>query len=136
MDITYCPKCGKLFSKGFREVCNNCHAQQEKDYERCVDHLRKNRGLDITQLSEDMEISIKQITKWIREGRISLLDAPNLSYPCESCGILIRDGHLCDGCRARLQRDVKNANTTGVQQHNPDKPSGAYRIGDRLHDRK
>ncbi|RKP47259.1 flagellar protein [Cohnella endophytica] len=124
-----------MFSKNFREVCNNCHASLEKDYERCVEHLRQNKGLDITQLSEDMEVSVKQITKWIREGRISLLNAPNMSYPCESCGILIRDGHMCDNCKARLQRDVKNA--TGTLQHNPDeKHTGAYQIGNRLHDRK
>ncbi|MFC5401756.1 flagellar protein [Cohnella soli] len=138
MDITYCPKCGKLFSKSFRDVCNNCYAQLEKDYERCVEHLRQNKGLDIQQLSEDMDVSIKQITKWIREGRISLVNAPNMSYPCESCGILIRESHLCESCKKRLQRDVRNATSSGQQHYNPDgtKHEGAYRIGDRLNERK
>ncbi|QMV41685.1 flagellar protein [Cohnella cholangitidis] len=137
MNLSYCPKCGKLFSKNFREVCNSCHAELEKDYERCAEHLRKNKGMDIQQLSDELEISIKQITKWIREGRISLLDAPNMSYPCESCGVLIREAHLCDSCKKRLQRDVKNANSSGMLQHNPDddRNRGAYRIGDRLHER-
>jgi len=45
MDLTYCPKCGKLFNKNFRDVCNNCHLELEKDYEKCVEHLRKNKGL-------------------------------------------------------------------------------------------
>ncbi len=136
MNLTNCPRCGKLFSKTFREVCNNCHLELEKDYERCVEHLRLNKGLDIQQLSEDMEITIKQITKWIREGRISLINAPNLSYPCESCGTLIRENNICGSCKNRLQRDVKNANSTGIQQHNPDeiKHTGAYQIGNRLDD--
>ncbi|XID91016.1 flagellar protein [Paenibacillaceae bacterium WGS1546] len=136
MDLTYCPKCGKLFARNFREVCNSCHQLLEKDYERCAEHLRKNRGMDIQQLSEETEISIKQITRWVREGRISLMDAPNLSYPCESCGTLIREGHLCDGCKKRFQRDVKNASAAGPRV-NPDelKQRGAYQIGDRLHDR-
>lgn len=137
VDLTYCPRCGKLFNKNLRDVCNNCYQDLEKDYERCVEHLRLHKGLDIQQLSEDMEVSIKQITKWIREGRISLLNAPNLSYPCESCGTLIRNGHICDSCKARLQRDVRNANSTGLQQHNPDNVhKGAYQIGNRLNDRK
>jgi len=133
MDLTYCPRCGKLFNKNFRDVCNNCHQEVEKDYERCVEHLRKNRGLDIQQLSEDMDVSIKQITRWIKEGRISLMDAPNMSYPCESCGILIRESHLCENCRKRLTRDVKNATGT-LRDHLDDRQRGAY-LGDRLQDR-
>ncbi|TVX96115.1 flagellar protein [Cohnella terricola] len=134
MDLTYCPRCGKLFNKNFRDVCNNCHLEVEKDYERCVEHLRKNRGLDIQQLSDDMEVSIKQITRWIKEGRISLVNAPNMSYPCESCGILIREGHLCESCRKRLTRDVKNATTGSLRDQLDDRNRGAY-LGDRLHDR-
>jgi len=137
MDLTYCPKCGRLFSKNFREVCNNCHQELEKDYERCAEHLRKNRGMDIQQLSEETEISIKQIARWVREGRISMMDAPNLSYPCESCGTLIREGHICENCRKRLQRDVRNATSPGGPRINPDeeKHRSAYQIGDRLQDR-
>ncbi|MCD9022301.1 flagellar protein [Cohnella silvisoli] len=138
MNLVYCPRCNKLYAKTIREMCNNCYNELEKDYERCVQYLRENKGLNIQQLSDDTEISIKQITRWIREGRISLLNAPNLSYPCETCGTLIRDGHMCDSCKARLQRDVRNANSTGLQQHNPDenKHSGAYQIGNRLKDRQ
>ncbi|WP_256759122.1 flagellar protein [Cohnella sp. WQ 127256] len=137
MDLSYCPKCGKLFSRNFRDVCNNCHQELEKEYEKCVEHLRKNKGLDIQQLSEEMEVSIKQITRWIREGRISLLNAPNMSYPCESCGILIRENHLCESCKKRLQKDVKNATSRGMLQQNPEDKgrSGTYRIGDNIHDR-
>jgi hypothetical protein len=105
---------------------------------RCIEYLRLHKGLNIQQLSDDTEISIKQITKWIREGRISLLNAPNMSYPCEVCGILIRENNICDNCKNRLQRDMKNANSTGLQQHNPDedKYRGAYQIGKRLDNRK
>lgn len=108
-NLVYCPRCNKLFAKHFREVCNNCHHELEKDYERCIEYLRKNKGLTIQQLAEDTEISIKQITRWIREGRISLMDAPNMTYPCEVCGTLIRESNMCDSCRGRLQKDMKNA---------------------------
>ncbi|BBI36153.1 flagellar protein [Cohnella abietis] len=136
MNLTYCPRCEKLFNKNFRDVCNNCYQDLERDYERCVDYLRQHKGLDIQQLSEEMEISIKQITRWIREGRISLVNAPNMSYPCESCGILIRENHICESCKKRLQQGVKDANSRGLHQQNlDDRNKGAYRIGDRIHDR-
>lgn len=135
MDLANCPRCGRLYAKNFRDVCTNCHQALEKDYERCVDYLRANKGLTIQELSDDTEISIKQITRWIREGRISLYNAPNMSYPCEVCGILIREGHICESCKGRFNRDVKNAEVT--IQHNPDeyKNGGTYQI-DRLKDRK
>jgi flagellar operon protein (TIGR03826 family) len=138
MNLVYCPRCTKLFAKQIRDVCNNCHNEMEKQYEQCIDYLRLNKGLNIQQLADDTEISVKQITRWLREGRISLFNAPNMSYPCESCGMLIREGNICDTCRTRLNRDVKNANSKGFQQHNPDeaKHIGAYQIGNRLNDRK
>lgn len=137
MDLANCPRCGKLFSKNFREVCQNCHQALEQDYERCNKYLRENKGLTIQELSDHTEITVRQITLWIREGRISLLNAPNMSYPCEVCGILIRDGHMCDSCKARLKNDVKNANSKGQLQFNPDeKNKSAYQIGNRLSDRE
>jgi len=108
MNLANCPRCGKLFAKGIKEVCPACLRDIDKEYELCANYLRKNRGAAITELSEETGVTIKQITKFIREGRISMMDAPNLSYPCESCGVLISTNHLCDNCRARLVNASKN----------------------------
>ncbi|KIL36691.1 flagellar protein [Cohnella kolymensis] len=131
MNLGNCPRCGKLFAKNFRDVCGNCYQEIEKEYQKCADHLRKNRGITIQQLSDDTGSSVKQITRWIREGRITITNAPNMSYPCESCGIvLIRDGNLCDPCRGRLTRDIKNAEHSEKLQSSLDdnKPAGTYQI--------
>lgn len=106
LNIANCPKCGKIFAKGIHNICPACVKQIEEEYEVCLKYLRDNRGATIADLSESTKVSIRQITKFIREGRISLLDAPNLTYPCEMCGILIREGHICEGCRKRLAKDV------------------------------
>lgn len=109
LKIDYCPRCGKIFAKGFRDICPACVKIVEEEYKRCVEYLRENKGANIQELSEATDVSIKQITKFIREGRISLQNAPNLMYPCEVCGILIREGVMCDRCRNRLKTDLKNA---------------------------
>lgn len=106
MTLDNCPRCGRLFAKNFRDVCPNCMKEIDQEYERCAEYLRKNKGAYITELAEETGVSIKQITKFIREGRISIMDAPNMTYPCESCGTMIRDSHLCDGCRTRLVKDT------------------------------
>lgn len=108
MNIANCPRCGKVYAKGFNEVCPACTKEIDKEYELCSNYLRENRGAAITELSDATGVSIRQITKFIREGRISMMDAPNMSYPCESCGILIQANNLCDNCRKRLLNASKN----------------------------
>ncbi|MBB6632596.1 TIGR03826 family flagellar region protein [Cohnella thailandensis] len=135
MDLANCPRCGRLFARHFRDICPNCSADLEKEYEACIEYLRKNKGATITVLSEDTGVSVKQITRFIKEGRISLYNAPNLSYPCEVCGVLIREGNMCDNCRNRLSKDVNNATSRDRNGLGQQKSSGAY-IGERLRDRE
>ncbi|MDQ6422509.1 flagellar protein [Paenibacillus sp. LHD-117] len=106
MNLDNCPRCGKLFAKNFRDVCPVCIRDIDKEYQLCADYLREFKGAMIGELSDQTGVSIKQITKFVREGRISMTNAPNLAYPCESCGMLIRENHICDNCRARLVKDT------------------------------
>ncbi|REK69559.1 TIGR03826 family flagellar region protein [Paenibacillus paeoniae] len=115
MNLDNCPRCGKLFAKNFRDVCPVCIRDIDKEYQTCADYLREYKGAIISELSDQTGVSIKQITKFIREGRISMVNAPNMSYPCESCGTLIRDNHLCDNCRMRLVKDARRM--TGNEGH-------------------
>lgn len=107
MNVENCPRCGKIFSKNFRDVCPACMKEIDKEYQLCADYLRENKGAIIHELSDATGVSIRQITKFIREGRISIMNAPNMSFPCESCGTLIRENHLCEDCRARLTKDTR-----------------------------
>ncbi|RCW44821.1 TIGR03826 family flagellar region protein [Paenibacillus prosopidis] len=138
MNLDNCPRCGKLFAKNFRDVCPVCIREIDKEYELCANYLREFRGSIITEVSDATGVSIKQITKFIREGRISLLNAPNMSYPCESCGTLIRENHICDNCRKRLEKDKKHMNEDIAKRNeaNAQKAANnAYRGLDRYKDR-
>lgn len=133
MNVDNCPRCGRLYVKNLMNLCQPCIKDLEHEYEICVEYLRKNRGTTIQELSDVTEISIKEITRFIREGRISIANAPNMMYPCEVCGTLIREGHMCDSCRNRLTKDLTNA-----ARENEDKketkrtPDGAYRAVDKF----
>lgn len=116
MNLDNCPRCGKLFAKNFRDVCPVCMRDLDKEYELCSNYLREFKGAIITELSDQTGVSIKQITKFIREGRISMVNAPNLSYPCESCGTLIRENHICDSCRKRLTKDKQHMNEDAARK--------------------
>ena len=137
MNVANCPRCGKIYIKGFNDVCPNCVKEIDQQYERCLKYIRANKGVSINDLSEATEVSIKQITKFIREGRISIINAPNMSYPCEVCGTLIRDKTICESCRSKLAKDVRNHTEDELRRKelNTQGSKGAYNIQDRLKDR-
>lgn len=109
LNISNCPRCGKVFAVGIKDVCPACVKEIDGEFEKCIKFLRENKGATIHDLSETTNVTVKQITKFIREGRISLYNAPNMAYPCEICGMLIREGGMCDECRKRLAKDVNAA---------------------------
>lgn len=132
MNVGNCPRCGKLYVLNVMEACPSCLKEIEKQYFECVDYLREKRGANIQELSEATGVSVKQITKFIREGRISIKDAPNLTYPCEVCGTFIREGHMCDSCRARLTKELAGASQEVSQGDQSSLGSGAYNAIDKF----
>ncbi|MDF2721735.1 MAG: flagellar protein [Paenibacillus sp.] len=103
-----CPQCGKLFVKNSYGICPNCVREIEDQYHKCADHLRKNRACTMNELSDATGVSVRMITRFIREGRIAAKDAPNVLTPCESCGEPIREGILCANCRSQLAKDFSD----------------------------
>ena len=110
MNLGNCPRCDKLYAMGLRDICQACIKETDQEYDKCAKYLRENRGATMHELSEATEVSLRQITKFVREGRISVIDAPNLHYPCEVCGSnMIREGNMCDSCRSRLTKELNQA---------------------------
>ncbi|MGO4275795.1 TIGR03826 family flagellar region protein [Paenibacillus sp. TAF58] len=138
MNVANCPRCGKIFVKGFAEVCPNCVKDLEQQYEKCLKYLRENKGVTINDLSEATGVAVKQITKFIRDGRISILHAPNMSYPCEVCGTLIRENTICESCRLKLVKDVRNnaEDERRSQERLSQENKVTFNIQDRLKDKR
>ena len=108
-ELTNCPKCGEIFVKNqFRDICQNCWKDEEKAYERVYQFIRKreNRTATMTQVVESTEIDEDLLLKFIRTGRLKLSQFPNLGYPCEKCGALIREGKLCGTCTEEFRKDL------------------------------
>jgi len=134
LNLDYCPRCGKLFAKGFRDLCQACNKDIDLEYERCAEYLKKNRGITTQELADATEVSVRQITRFIREGRISIASLPNMTYGCDSCGVPIREGHMCNECKQRLTNDIKQQKAIDARTRTPDEhrsSGGAYQIKDR-----
>ncbi|MBP2001782.1 flagellar operon protein (TIGR03826 family) [Paenibacillus shirakamiensis] len=124
MNLDNCPRCGKLYVKNFKNLCSACIKDIENEYEICHSYLYEHKKVSLHELSEATGVSTKQIMKFIKEGRISIADYPELMYPCEVCGTSITTGNMCDNCRSRLSRDLSAA--TEAKESGQNEGNGAY----------
>lgn len=138
LNVANCPRCGRIFVKNPHGVCPACVKEIDLQYEACVKYLRDNRGCNIQELSDATEVPYRQIVKFIRDGRISIMNAPNMSYPCESCGTLIREGTICEPCRQRLSKDIRHVTEDDKRREEQEaskEQHTIYNIKDRLNNR-
>ena len=108
-DVVNCPSCGKLMAKSkFRDVCQECWKEEEKIYETVYQFIRKreNRAATIRQVIEATSVDEELLLKFIRTGRLKTTQFPNLGYPCDKCGSIIRTGNLCEKCMKKLRDEL------------------------------
>lgn len=110
MEIITCKSCGKLFNfiSGQR-VCPACTKKLEDKFVEVKKYVRENPHVDISELSETMEVSVSQINRWVREERLAFSDDSPIGIPCESCGTIIKTGRFCDSCKSQLATGLRNA---------------------------
>ncbi len=109
----------------------------DNQYETVYKYLKENRGCTISELSEATDVPVKQITRFIREGRISIRSAPNIGYPCEVCGTPIREHAMCESCRLRLAKEMQNSDEDRqrAEANRLKENQISFNIKDRLQDR-
>ena len=97
MEILACSHCGKLFNyiRGDR-LCPACQKAMNDHFVEVKKYVREHPNVDITTLSQEMKVSVRQIHRWIR--------------------VTIKTGRYCDACRNQMAAGLKKA--AGIQ----DKP--------------
>src|SRR6478752_5199253 len=108
--IENCPNCGALFAKTkFRDVCDACYKEEEVKYEKVYQFIRKskNRTADIPTIVEETGVEEDLILKFIKTGRLRTSLNPNIGYPCERCGTMIKSGRLCENCSHSIRSDLQ-----------------------------
>lgn len=120
-----------------RDVCPACLKEFDQMFNICFKYLRENRKTTLYELSEATKVPVAQITKFIREGKISIAGNPNMTYNCELCHAEIRDKTMCDSCRQKLVKDVANNKEDEKREEEKIKAENkiSFKISDRLKDR-
>jgi flagellar operon protein (TIGR03826 family) len=108
-ELANCARCGAVFVKGIRDICQNCYKEEEKAFETVYRFLsqRKNREATMAEIVEATEVEGTWIRKFIKEKRLLTSRFPKLNYPCEKCGNPIAQGRLCTSCAKELKKDLK-----------------------------
>ena len=110
MDVRNCKSCGKLFNyMGGQPICSNCVKKLEEKFQEVKDYLRKNPNSSINQVSEEMDVTVKQIRQWIREERLTITNAGAEGIVCEQCGAPINTGRFCEKCKASMANTFAGA---------------------------
>jgi flagellar operon protein (TIGR03826 family) len=107
-ELLNCPQCNKIFVKSFRDICPDCYKEEEDAFETVYQFVRKkdNRMASIEEVEKATGVDEDLIYKFIKQGRISLRSFPNLGYPCESCGTMIREGRICIHCKGNITNGI------------------------------
>lgn len=109
MALANCRRCGNLYNRVTRDICDACFKQEEEDLVKVQHYLRDQvkAGLSIEEVAEINEVDEEMIRKWIRDKRLILkgelagAGADDLDA-CEACGAPIVGGRLCISCRQQL----------------------------------
>lgn len=109
MELVNCSNCGSIYLKNpVRDCCDTCYKKEEADYDIVSQFLRKreNRAATMERVVEATGVEEALLHQWIRKGRLQTALFPNLGYPCDQCGKLIREGKLCETCAKSLKQEL------------------------------
>lgn len=106
MDIRNCKRCGTVFPYQGIPICNSCKRQDEEDFLRVKKFLEEHPNTTLLELSNELEISVEKVKKFLKEGRLEAIGA-NLMIECEACGKLIKNGRYCEECQNKTMKNLK-----------------------------
>lgn len=115
MDVRNCKGCGRLFNyiSGV-PLCQACKEKLEDKFQQVKEYLRDNPNSTMQAVSEDNDVSVKQIRQWVREERLTFSPDSPIGIECENCGRMIKTGRFCDECRNKLKTDLESVTKKGV----------------------
>lgn len=109
MEVRNCRGCGRIFNyMGGTPLCPACIKVLEERFQVTKTFIRENPHASIQEVSEECEVSIPQIKRWIREERLAFSDESQVGLECEGCGTMIRTGRFCDNCKSRMANQLEN----------------------------
>jgi flagellar operon protein (TIGR03826 family) len=122
VSLANCSLCGKVFPSfpGGRDICQACVKKEDDNYLKIFHYLTTRPSATASEIAQATEINVKDIYRYVRENRLRLVKN-DTGLSCESCGIPISQGKICDNCRQKLSEDMKGE-IDKIKQNKPKIP--------------
>ncbi len=121
MDVRNCRQCGRLFNYvggQYRNLCPSCSSKLEDKFMEVKEYIEDHKDAQMSQISEDCDVSTRQLEQWIREERLRFSDDSPIGIACEMCGATIKSGRFCDNCKGTLASQFDS-----VYHKEPERPA-------------
>lgn len=110
MEVRNCKGCRRLFNYlSGPQLCPACVKKLEGKFAEVKEYLEENPKATMQQISEDNDVSVKQIKQWVREERLYFSDDSPYGIECEMCGKMIKSGRFCNECRGQMANTFQKA---------------------------
>ncbi|HHX23594.1 MAG: TIGR03826 family flagellar region protein [Tepidanaerobacteraceae bacterium] len=110
MKLKNCPQCGKLFIYSLHNLCPDCIAKDEDNYNLVRDYLYDNPNASVDEISEKTGVPSKNILEYLKEGRLILKkNNINILLSCERCNEPILSGRFCEKCAGKLKNSLSSS---------------------------
>ncbi len=120
MDFRNCKRCKNLFQYSGNRLCDNCLKEEEKDFERIKEYLDEHEGATLMQVSNELDIKVERIKRYLKEGRINVISNSKL-LTCEGCGDSISTGKFCKGCQQKMSSEIREVSGVGASNQGQNK---------------
>ena len=109
MDVRNCKQCGKLFNFiGGAPICPECNKVAEDKFDDVKQYIYDHPKCGMQEVAEEMEVSVAQIRKWLREERLSFSEDSEIALNCEKCGKKILTGRFCKLCKETMTNQMSS----------------------------
>ena len=134
MKIRNCRRCGKVFVYMGRDLCPQCRAEEEQEFEQVREYLRENPYAGIEELHRETGVEKEIILSLLREGRLEVIDSPLGGIGrCKICGEKIPQGRICPKCLQSFKVPPRKAGELADPGWEKDKGEGKKGLGGRMY---
>ncbi len=103
MDIRNCVNCGNMFQYVGNRLCPKCVKMLDDQLQQVKAYLDENKGATVMQVSEECDVPVRQIKRWIKEERLMFAPGVDTGLVCSQCGMPIESGRMCKKCAEQLK---------------------------------
>ena len=110
MNARNCKSCGRIFNYlAGPPLCPVCREDLEKKFQEVKTYISEHKGVPVSEVAEECNVSEKQIKQWVKEERLEFAPGVPCGIECEVCGEPIPSGRFCAACKTKVISDLNGA---------------------------